>query len=108
MKKVISVASDDSFFLSSQADYKKNSITTALYFSMIFWIWWYDVNIKIKKIVGYDGELVYDKTKPDGVQQKLMDISLLNKLGWQAKIGLDQGLRKTYDWFLENKSILRK
>jgi len=54
----------------------------------------------IKKVVGFEGELVFDTTKPDGTMRKLMDVSRLESLGWKAKISLKEGLRDTYAWFL--------
>lgn len=56
----------------------------------------------IKQIVGYDGEIVHDRTKPDGTLRKLLDVSRINKLGWRAKISLEEGITSTYKWFLEN------
>ena len=61
----------------------------------------------IQKTVGFEGELVYDTSKTDGAPRKLLDVSKINSLGWQAKIGLEDGLRSTYDWFLENQGSLR-
>lgn len=58
-------------------------------------------------VVGYDGELVYDSSKPDGTLRKLMDSSKLKKLGWSAKISLKSGLQSTYQWFLENQDSFR-
>ena len=54
---------------------------------------------KIKNITGYQGEIVFDKTKPDGNPRKLLDSSLINSLGWSSETNLDEGLKKTYDWF---------
>ncbi|MBS1591512.1 MAG: GDP-L-fucose synthase [Bacteroidetes bacterium] len=51
----------------------------------------------IKKIVEYNGKLVFDATKPDGTPRKLMDVSKLNKLGWKASIGLEEGIKKVYE-----------
>ncbi|HMS39820.1 MAG TPA: GDP-L-fucose synthase, partial [Pyrinomonadaceae bacterium] len=56
----------------------------------------------VKKIVGFDGEIENDTTKPDGTPRKLMDVSRINDLGWKHKISLEEGLRKTYDWYLHN------
>lgn len=56
----------------------------------------------IKSIVGFEGEIENDITKPDGTPRKLMDVTRINDLGWKHKINLEEGLRKTYDWFLEN------
>lgn len=66
-----------------------------------------DVSIKelaylIKKIVGYRGEIVFDTSKPDGMPQKLLDVSRLKESGWVAKTSLEEGIKKTYDWFLMN------
>ena len=46
-----------------------------------------------------EGELVFDASKPDGTPQKLLDVSLLNELGWIATVSLEKGLQKTYEWF---------
>ncbi len=54
-------------------------------------------------VVGYDGRLVFDSSKPDGTPQKLLDVSRLRALGWQARIGLEQGIRETYQWFLSQQ-----
>lgn len=56
----------------------------------------------VKKIVGYRGELRWDTSKPDGTPRKLLDVSKLNKLGWQAKIPLEQGIKRTYEDFIKN------
>lgn len=65
-----------------------------------------DISIKelaecIKKIAGFSGELVFNTDQPDGTMIKRTDPSKLNKLGWQAKIGLKQGLKAIYDWYLK-------
>lgn len=54
----------------------------------------------MKKVVGFEGKLIFDINKPDGVQRKLVDISKLSKMGWQYKINLEAGLKKTYAWYL--------
>ena len=59
----------------------------------------------IKKVVGYEGELVLDKTKPDGTMLKLMDVSRMNSLGWKAQVSLEEGLKIAYQDFLNNKDI---
>jgi GDP-L-fucose synthase len=61
----------------------------------------------IKKIVGFDGPITFDASKPDGAPRKLMDVSRMAKLGWRYRIGLEQGLAMTYQWFLENESLIR-
>ncbi len=60
-----------------------------------------DLALKIKEVVGYEGGLAFDTSKPDGTPVKINDVSYLNKLGWQAKIDIDTGLRATYKWFVE-------
>jgi len=62
---------------------------------------------KVKEIVGYRGELVFDRSKPDGTPRRLLDVSRLGDLGWTARIGLEEGLRSTYQWFLDNRDGLR-
>jgi GDP-L-fucose synthase len=53
-------------------------------------------------VVGFDGELAWDTTKPDGTPRKLLDITKLRRLGWQPAIPLRDGIAQTYDWFLKN------
>jgi len=53
-------------------------------------------------IVGFDGELTWDKTKPDGTPRKLLDVSRIQGLGWKPRIPLREGITHTYDWFLKN------
>lgn len=70
-----------------------------------------DLSIKelallVKEIVGFRGELTFDASKPDGTPRKLMDVSKLERSGWKAKIGLREGMEKTYAWFLENFEAL--
>jgi GDP-L-fucose synthase len=62
---------------------------------------------KLKTVIGYDGDFLYDTTKPDGNPRKLIDTELLHKLGWERKISLDTGLKSTYSWFKENLKNLR-
>jgi len=61
----------------------------------------------VKVVVGFKGELRFDDSKPDGALRKLLDVSRLHKLGWQAQIDLESGLARTYKWFLDNESSLR-
>ena len=61
----------------------------------------------VAKVVGFEGTIEFDTTKPDGTPRKLMDVSRLQRLGWSAKINLDVGLKMTYEWFLENQDNLR-
>ena len=57
---------------------------------------------KIKKIIDYRGELIFDTSMPDGNPRKLIDSQKINNLGWEPSIDLDEGLKITYSWFLEN------
>ncbi len=72
-----------------------------------------DVSIKelaeiVKDTVGFAGELIFDSSKPDGTPRKLLDVSKLNAAGWKAKIGLVDGVRETYQWFLDNEESYRQ
>jgi len=73
----------------------------------------YDVPISflvkmIKDIVGYKGEVVWNKSYPNGTMQKLMDSSKIKKLGWEPQIDLEKGIKETYKWFVENYEKIRK
>jgi GDP-L-fucose synthase len=59
---------------------------------------------KIGGIVGFNGNLVFDTSKPDGTPRKLIDSSRINGLGWRPRIGLDEGISSTYRWFLETQA----
>ncbi len=61
-----------------------------------------ELAVIIKKIVGFDGEIAWDVSKPDGTTQKLLDVSKINNLGWNYKIGLEDGIKMAYDWYLAN------
>ena len=58
-----------------------------------------DLAALVKKITGYEGEIKYDLSMPEGTPRKLLDISKAGRLGWKAKINLEEGLKKTYDWY---------
>ena len=62
----------------------------------------------VGRVVGFQGELVFDTAKPDGTPRKLLDVSRLQALGWQATTTLEAGLRITYDWFCANEGQLRR
>ena len=62
----------------------------------------------IQRVVGHTGELVWDRSKPDGTPRKLMDISKMHGLGWKHSINLEEGIKKTYTWFLENIKEIKK
>ena len=67
-----------------------------------------DFAYKVKECVGYDGDLIFDRTKPDGMQRKVLDVSKLTQLGWTAKLTLNEGLTKYYEWFKENIDVIRQ
>jgi GDP-L-fucose synthase len=62
----------------------------------------------VKKVVGFEGALVFDASKPDGAMRKLMDVSRLESLGWKASISLEEGLASTYDWFLKQSEFISR
>lgn len=66
-----------------------------------------EVALTMARVVGYEGELVFDASKPDGTPRKLLDISRILATGWRPAIGLEQGLADTYRWFLEHHASLR-
>jgi GDP-L-fucose synthase len=61
----------------------------------------------VNRVVGYDGTLTFDASKPDGVMRKLVDVSKINALGWRHRYGLADGLAHTYRWFLEHHADAR-
>lgn len=61
-----------------------------------------DLAMLVKEIVGYEGEIGYDRSKPDGAPRKLLDVSRLHSLGWHAKTGLKEGIAKTYEWYVKH------
>ena len=61
----------------------------------------------ICRVVGFEGSLRFDPSKPDGTPRKLLDTSRLSALGWSPRIDLETGLRSTYSWFLENRASLK-
>ncbi|MFK5891810.1 MAG: GDP-L-fucose synthase [Pseudomonadota bacterium] len=72
-----------------------------------------DISIKelaelVKKVVGYEGVLKFDSSKPDGTPRKLLDVSKLTQSGWQANIQLSDGVNSTYKWYLENINKFRQ
>lgn len=62
----------------------------------------------IQKVVGYTGEINWDSSKPDGTPRKLMDVSKMTQAGWKAKTGLEEGIQKTYEWFLEHQDSFKE
>jgi GDP-L-fucose synthase len=69
--------------------------------------WGKDISIKelallVKDIIGFEGDITFDTTKPDGTPRKLLDVSKLSNLGWQPKVSLRNGIERTYQWCLKN------
>ncbi|HOJ78854.1 MAG TPA: GDP-L-fucose synthase [Bacillota bacterium] len=62
-----------------------------------------DLALLVKKIVGFEGEIVYDTSKPDGTPVKINDISRIQKLGWKPKVSLEEGIRSTYNWYVNRE-----
>jgi GDP-L-fucose synthase len=70
-----------------------------------------DISIKemaelIRDIVGYDGDIICDTSKPDGIPRKLLDNSRIESLGWTPKIGFEEGIRQTYRWYQKHAEVL--
>ena len=63
-----------------------------------------DIARMVGEVVGYKGKIVYDASKPDGTPRKLVDTTKINGLGWRAGIPLPEGIRSTYQWFLDNEA----
>ncbi|WP_417210228.1 GDP-L-fucose synthase [Antarctobacter sp.] len=62
----------------------------------------------VAEVTGYKGKIELDRTKPDGTMRKLMDVSRLADMGWKASIDLENGVRETYQWFLDNQDSFRR
>ncbi|MCK4789066.1 MAG: NAD-dependent epimerase/dehydratase family protein, partial [Desulfobacteraceae bacterium] len=60
-----------------------------------------ELALLVRNVVGFKGEVVFDELKPDGAPRKLLDIGKIRKLGWSPKISLEEGIRRTYDWYKE-------
>jgi GDP-L-fucose synthase len=62
----------------------------------------------IGQAVGYSGAVEFDASRPDGTPRKLLDVTRINQLGWRAQIPLSDGIRQTYEWYLEHQMSARK
>jgi len=62
----------------------------------------------VAKVTGFQGEIIFDTSKPDGTPRKLLDVSKIEKFNWKAKTSLEDGLIKTYQWFLKQQNNIRK
>jgi GDP-L-fucose synthase len=67
-----------------------------------------EIAVLVGEVTGFGGEIVFDRSKPDGAPQKLQDVSRMNSLGWRAQTSLRAGIEKTYRWFLANLDNFRK
>ncbi len=67
----------------------------------------HDLAETVKLVVGFDGRLLFDSSKPDGTPRKLLDVSRMKDFGWQARVPLREGLERTYKWFVEHQGELR-
>ena len=67
----------------------------------------FDLANLLKKIIYDDCQLTFDASKPDGTPRKCLDTGLMTSLGWQPRIGLVDGLKSTYDWYLANQQSVR-
>nr|WP_305775240.1 GDP-L-fucose synthase [Flavobacterium sp. ACN6] len=67
-----------------------------------------DLAAAIQKIVGHKGDIIWDDSKPDGTPRKLMDVSKMHNIGWKHQVNLEDGIQKTYNWFLENIENLKE
>jgi len=61
----------------------------------------------IKSVTGFKGNILWDESKPNGTHSKLLNVSKINNLGWKSKIGLEDGIKKTYKWFTENQTLIK-
>ena len=62
----------------------------------------------IQKTVGHQGEIIWDSSKPDGTPRKLMNVEKIKSTGWEYSVGLEAGIKKTYEWFLENSENFKE
>jgi GDP-L-fucose synthase len=98
---------DGCIFLMSLEENKLRTLLTADRLPLVNIGWGKDITIEelaivIKKTVGFDGDIVFDTSKPDGTPRKLLDVSRMAIVGWEAKISLKEGISRVYKWYLEN------
>lgn len=86
------------FLLNHYSGYEPVNIGTGEEVSIL------ELSQMIKKITGYEGEIVTDPTKPDGMMRRLCDSSKIHELGWKSTLSLEQGIRKLYNWYLSNQN----
>jgi GDP-L-fucose synthase len=66
-----------------------------------------DLAKTVKDVTGFEGDIIFDTSKPDGTPRKLLDVSKLHGLGWEHKIELKKGLERAYQWFEANQQNFR-
>jgi GDP-L-fucose synthase len=103
---------DGCLFLMNLEREKLSSLLTAKGLPLINIGWGKDISIEelaifIKKTVGFDGDIVFDTSKPDGTPQKLLDVARMAELGWNAKISLKDGIRRVHKWYQEQIRIAK-
>lgn len=86
------------FLLNHYSGYEPVNIGTGEEVSIL------ELSQMIKRITGFEGEIVTDPTKPDGMMRRLCDSSKIHDLGWKSTISLEQGIRKLYNWYLSNQN----
>lgn len=86
------------FLLNHYSGYEPVNIGTGEEVSIL------ELSQMIKRITGYEGEIVTDPTKPDGMMRRLCDSSKIHELGWKSTLSLEQGIRKLYNWYLSNQN----
>jgi len=67
-----------------------------------------DLADTIQKVVGHEGEIIWDSSKPDGTPRKLLDVSKMKREGWSYSTGLIEGIKQTYNWFLEHHDEIKE
>jgi GDP-L-fucose synthase len=67
-----------------------------------------ELALLIQKVVGHEGNIEWDASKPDGTPRKLMDVSKLKNAGWQSTTSLEEGIALTYQWLLDNQTTLKE
>jgi GDP-L-fucose synthase len=67
-----------------------------------------ELALLIQKVVGHEGNIEWDASKPDGTPRKLMDVSKLKKAGWQSTTSLEEGIALTYQWLLDNQTTFKE
>lgn len=86
------------FLLNHYSGYEPVNIGTGEEVSIL------ELSEMIKRITGFEGEIVTDPTKPDGMMRRLCDSSIIHELGWKSTLSLEQGIRKLYNWYLSNQN----